>query len=143
MPRRDPRGPRVLFGPAVILEEPGPLVEPLHRLIIRDDLLAQLLMTLLTKGDLEGDKPALLDERPHHHVAEPQVVTRDGRAGLLYTSCVDQLAATGAVLPAEAGKKGRDRLIRPPIPLPVPPVPGAREGQHNKDDHQDWPGCAP
>ena len=100
----DPRGPNVLFGPSELLEEPGPLPKPLHRLVVGDDLLAELLVASLAERDLEADEPLFLDERPHHHVGEPQVVTRDGRASLLDAMGVDQLAANSRIPRDEIGQ---------------------------------------
>ena len=63
-----------LVVPSELLEEPGPLVEPLQGLVIRDDLVAQGLVALLTKSYLLAHQPMLLDERAHPHVGEPEVV---------------------------------------------------------------------
>ena len=91
-----PRGPRVLFGPPKFLEEPSPLVEPLHHLVVGEDLLAEHLVAPLAERHRASHQVVLLDEGPHHHVGEPQVVTLDGRASLLDAGGVEQLAAAGA-----------------------------------------------
>ena len=95
-PLRAPRGPHVLFGPSEFLEEPGPLVEPLHHLVVVQDLLAQFLMATLAERDVLAHQVAFLDERPHLHVGEPQVVAPDDGVGLLYTIRMEQVAAAWA-----------------------------------------------
>ncbi len=90
-PLRYPRGLRVLFGPSELLQEPGPLVEPLHHLVVVQDLLAEHLVAILAERDLVANEPVLLEERPHPYVGEPQVVARDGRVGFLDAMGVERV----------------------------------------------------
>ena len=93
MPRPAPRGPRVLFGPLEVLtdlfgsskflQEPGPLVELLHHLVVCQYLLAERIVAPLAERDVAAHQVVLLDEGPHHHVGEPQVMALDGGASLL------------------------------------------------------------
>ena len=85
-----------LVDPPVVLEEPRPLAEPLHRLVVVQDLLAELVVAPLAERDLLVDEPLLLEKGPHPHVGEPQVMPRDGRASLLDAGHVEQPAAAAA-----------------------------------------------
>ncbi len=76
--------------------EPGPLVEPLHRLVVGEDLLAEHLVAPLAERDLVANEVVLLDEGPYHHVGEPQVVPPDGHVGLVDAGRVEQPSAAGA-----------------------------------------------
>ncbi len=80
-------------------------------------------MTILAERDLVANEPVLLEESPHLHVGEPQVMPRDDGVGLLYATGVEEVAAAGAgygllagavltearVLGLSVGADGRER----------------------------------
>ena len=78
------------------LQEPRPLVEPLHRLVILKDLLAEHLVAPLAERDLVAEKPVVLEKGSHHNVGEPQVVAGYGGVGGLDAGGVEQFAAAAA-----------------------------------------------
>ena len=53
-------------------------------------------MAPLAERDIEAEKPVVLGEHPHPHVAKPQVVPRDGRASLVDAMGMEQPAAAGS-----------------------------------------------
>ena len=65
-------------------------------------------MARLAERDRLAHQVAILDERPHLHVGEPQVVAPYGRVGLVYAGGVEQLAAAGAGDGLLVGKDGAE-----------------------------------